>query len=127
MILPDVQTLRILHEAQLRRFGGAPGIRDAGRLEAAVGRVHSALGYREMDAVEAAALLAHAILRNHPFVDGNKRTAWGAVVMTLAANGLRLEAEDMAIADLVLSAAAGQEDHAAIAAWLRAHTTADRL
>jgi death on curing protein len=119
MILPDARTLRIFHDAQLRRFGGAPGMRDAGLLESAVGRVRSALLYAEMDAVEAAAMLCHAVLKNHAFVDGNKRTAYGALVMTLAGNGLRLRAGDMEIAEMIFAAAGGSEGWEAIAAWLR--------
>ncbi|QPH54917.1 type II toxin-antitoxin system death-on-curing family toxin [Pontivivens ytuae] len=119
MILPDAATLRIFHDAQLKRFGGAPGLRDPGLLEAAVGRVHSALAYVEMDAVEAAAMLCHAVLKNHAFVDGNKRTAYGALVMVLAGNGLRLKAGDMEIADMILTAAGSQDGHDVIADWLR--------
>ena len=119
MIFPNAATLRVFHDAQLKRFGGAPGMRDPGLLEAAVGRLRSALAYSEMDAVDAAALFCHAVLKNHAFVDGNKRTAYGALVMTLSGNGLRLKAADIEIAEMILSAAAGHEGHQAIADWLR--------
>ena len=112
-------TLRVFHDAQLRRFGGAPGLRDPGLLESAVGRVETALAYADMDAVDAAAMLCHTILRNHAFVDGNKRTAYGALVMTLAGNGLRLEADDAAILEMIVGAAAGPEPWHAVAGWLR--------
>lgn len=117
--LPEPATLRIFHDAQLRRFGGAPGLRDAGLLDAAVGRVKSALGYADLDAVEAAAMLCHAVLKNHAFVDGDKRTSYGALVMTLAANGRAFDARDDEIADMIIAAAAGDEGHAAVTAWLR--------
>lgn len=126
MILPDAATLRVFHDAQLRRFGGAPGLRDAGLLDSALGRVQSALAYADMDVVDAAAMLCHAILKNHAFVDGNKRTAYGALVMILA--GLRLEAEDTEIVQTILDAAAGQRPWQDIAAWLRPRVaTAEQL
>ena len=124
MILPTAATLRVFHDAQLRRFGGAPGLRDPGLFESALGRVESALLYAPMDAVDAAAMLCHAILKNHAFVDGNKRTAYGGLVMTLAGNGLRLAAEDDAILAMILAAAAGPGPWQAIAAWLRTRVVA---
>lgn len=123
MILPSAATLRLFHDAQLRRFGGAPGLRDADLLAAAVGRVENALGYAEMDATDAAAMLCHAILKSHPFVDGNKRTAYGALVMTLAGAGLRLEVADQDILDMIVAAAAGGHDWKPVAAWTRARAT----
>jgi death-on-curing protein len=118
-------TLRVFHDAQLRRFGGAPGLRDPALLESAIGRVRTALAYTEMDAVDAAAMLCHAVLKNHAFVDGNKRTAYGALVMVLAGNSLRLEAEDDSILAMILGAAAGPEPWQSIAAWLRPRVRAD--
>lgn len=82
--------------------------------------MQSASLYAEIDVVDAAAMLCHAILRNHAFVDGNKRTAYGALVMTLDGNGLQLAATDTEIADLILSAAARSDDFEPIADWIRA-------
>lgn len=124
MILPDLVTLRVFHDAQLKRFGGAPGMRDIGLLQSAVGRVQTAMNDAPMDAVDAAAMLCHAVLKNHAFVDGNKRTAYGALVMTLAGNGFRLQADDMEIADMILTAAAATDGFEPIAAWLRHHVVA---
>ena len=117
--LPDPETLRVFHGVQLQRFGGAPGMRDPGLLDAAVGRVRTAMGYVDLDAIEAAAMLCHAVLKSHAFVDGNKRTAYGALVMTLASAGLRLEAPDDAIAEMILHAAGASDDHRPIDAWVR--------
>lgn len=120
MILPEPHILRIFHDAQLRRFGGAPGVIDLGRLDAAVGRVRSALAYRQdLDAVDAAAMLCHSLLKAHAFVDGNKRTAYGAMVMTLAEAGLRIEASDEDLAQMIWTAAGSGDGYEAIAAWLR--------
>lgn len=119
MNLPDATTLRIFHDAQLKRFGGAPGLRDQGLLESAVGRVRSALAYADLDPVAAASMLCHAVLKNHAFIDGNKRTAYGALVMVLRGNGLRLIATDMEIAGMILDAAGSQDGWDAIDAWVR--------
>lgn len=119
MNLPNAMTLRVFHDAQLKRFGGAPGLRDPGLLESAVGRVHSAMGYDALDVAAVAAMLCHAILKNHAFVDGNKRTAYGGLVMVLRGNGWRLEAEDMEIAGMIIDAAGSSDGYEAIADWLR--------
>lgn len=124
VILPDAATLRVFHDVQLQRFGGAPGLRDPGLLDAAVGRVRTAMGYVDLDTIEAAAMLCHAVLKSHAFVDGNKRTAYGALVMTLAGAGLRLEADDEAIAEMILRAAAAPDDHRTIDAWVRTRVVA---
>ncbi|MBK1634376.1 type II toxin-antitoxin system death-on-curing family toxin [Rhodovulum adriaticum] len=126
MNLPDKATLLVLHDAQIRRFGGAPGLRDEGLLDSAIGRTQTAIGYTEMDPIEAGAMLCHAILKNHAFIDGNKRTAYGSLVMTLAGNGYRLEASDMEIADMIIAAAASSEGHEAIDAWVRARVAPDQ-
>jgi death-on-curing protein len=79
-----------LHLELLRRYGGAPGVRDMGAVEAAVFRPQC--GYYQDIAEEAAALL-ESLLINHPFVDGNKRVAFAACDVFLRINGWRLEAE----------------------------------
>lgn len=79
-----------LHQALLERYGGAPGIRDMGAVEAAVFRPQC--GYYSDIAEEAAALL-ESLLINHPFVDGNKRVAFAACDVFLRVNGWRLQAE----------------------------------
>jgi death-on-curing protein len=125
MNLPDKTTLLVLHDAQIRRFGGSAGLRDEGLLESAIGRVRNAAAYVDLDPVAAAAMLCHAILKNHAFVDGNKRTAYGALVMTLAGSGLRLEAGDMEIADMIIEAAASHDGHEPIEAWVRERVVVD--
>lgn len=120
MITPDTHVLLAMHEASIRRFGGAPGVRDMRLVESAVGRVQTALGYNpEMDVAEAAAMICHAVMKNHAFIDGNKRTGYGALVMTLAGNGYRLVAEDREITDMMIATAAGHDGHEPLAAWVR--------
>ena len=125
MIRPDASTLMKLHDAQITRFGGKPGVRDYGLLESAVGRLDSALAYVDLDTVNAASMLCHAVLKNHAFIDGNKRTAYGALVMTLAGNGLRLEADSYEIAERIVEAAGSHEDYEPLSAWVREHAIPD--
>lgn len=79
-----------MHEDQIERYGGTPGIRDPGLLEAALFRPQT--GYYA-DLIEEAAALWESLAQNHPFLDGNKRTAFAATYTFLAINGLRLRAD----------------------------------
>lgn len=84
----------LIHRVMIERFGGAAGIRDMGALESALFRPQS--GYYT-DAIAEAAALFESLAMNHPFVDGNKRVAFGAVDVFLRINGIRLVAKPMAI------------------------------
>lgn len=79
-----------IHEELIARYGGAPGVRDLGAVEAALFRPQS--GYYS-DIIEEAAALAESLLINHPFVDGNKRLAFAACCIFLEINGFVLNAE----------------------------------
>ena len=79
-----------IHEDQIERYGGTQGVRDAGLLEAALYRPQT--GYYA-DLVEEAAALWESLAQNHPFIDGNKRTAFAAMYTFLAINGSRLTAD----------------------------------
>ena len=107
-----------LHQALLERYGGAPGIRDMGAVEAAVFRPQC--GYYSDIAEEAAALL-ESLLINHPFVDGNKRTAFVAVELFLALNGYALTATDADCVFTMLDVATGTLPEADFAQWIRQH------
>lgn len=117
----DPGLVTIIHEEQLAEHGGAPGVRDAGLLESALGRPHNRAAYGDPDAAELAAANAHGIARNHPFIDGNKRTAFVCAELFLALNGWSLLADDVACVVSMLALAAGEIDEAAYAAWLREH------
>ena len=123
MIFPNAATLRVFHDAQLKRFGGAPGMRDPGLLEAAVGRLRSALAYSEMDAVDAAALLCHAVLKNHAFVDGNKRVALTASAVFLEINGRTLTASEAETVVIFEGLAASKHGEDELTLWLEKNTT----
>ena len=111
-----------IHEEQIAEHGGGEGVRDAGLLESALARPRNAWGYGVTDLCALAATLGHGIARNHPFVDGNKRTAFVAVETFLILNGVELTAGDADCVVAMLDLAAGEMTEAEFAAWLRDHT-----
>ena len=111
-----------MHSQSLARHGGADGIRDPGLLESALARPLNRAGYGEPDVVELAALYAVAIARNHPFIDGNKRTAYLALEVFLELNGLRLTATDAESVVAMLAMAAGEMKDDEFTLWVREHT-----
>jgi death-on-curing protein len=96
-------------------------LRDPGLLESALARPLNRAGYGDPDTAELAALYAIAIARNHPFVDGNKRAAFGALVLFLSLNGLELEALEADAVIIMLRLAAGDIADDAFTAWVRSH------
>lgn len=113
--------LLTVHAEQLAEHGGLPGIRDANGLESAIARAEQLAHYGAPDAAELAATLGFGIARNHPFIDGNKRTAFVAVELFLACNGFGLIADDAACVLTMLGVAAGDISEPDFAIWLRAH------
>lgn len=114
-----------LHKDQLRRFGGAAGLRDRGALEAAVARPAATFGGEDLyeDAAAKAAALMHSLVLNHPFVDGNKRVAAHAAVLTLLANGVEPRFSSAELVEVTLAAARGELSAEALAIWLRQRST----
>ncbi|MER9867872.1 type II toxin-antitoxin system death-on-curing family toxin [Mesorhizobium sp. M0136] len=110
-----------LHAEQLRLHGGAAGIRDEGMLESALYRPQQREIYGEPDLCELASADLFGIAKTHPFVDGNKRTAFAAADLFLYFNGLSIEAEQADIIQLVMMVAAGEIDEAGAAAFFRDH------
>jgi death-on-curing protein len=121
-VLPTARLAALFHGIQLRRFGGAPGLRDSGLLESAVARGAQMLVYSETgDIIEAACAIAEGIVRNHPFVDGNKRTAFACIASTLAVNGYRLEMEPIDAAQAMVDLAVKRLTAEEFRALVRAH------
>jgi death-on-curing protein len=115
----ELQAVQVLHDEQLAEHGGSPGVRDAGLLESALARPRNAWSYGEQDLVALAALYAAGIMRNHPFVDGNKRAGFLAAYAFLDVNGLEIVADEVEVVVQCLALAASEIDNAAFAAWLR--------
>jgi death-on-curing protein len=115
-----------IHEVQLAEHGGGTGVRDAGLLDSALGKQQQLNNYGEPppDAAALAASYGYGISRNHPFIDGNKRTGYVAAELFLRLNGWRLNADDASCVVTMLAVAAGDITEEAFAAWLRAHAVA---
>ena len=112
------------HAEQLAEHGGGEGVRDAGMLESAMARPHNLVAYGAPDLADLAAAYACGIARNHPFVDGNKRTAAVVSETFLMINGNRLAAGDAELVVAFLALAAGDLSEAEIADWFRGHLRA---
>lgn len=97
-------------------------MRDEGLLDSALNRAPNLASYGEPDCADLAATYGFGIARNHPFVDGNKRTAFLSVGLFLALNGMRLKASQVDATLTMLAVAAGEMDEAAFAAWLRVNS-----
>jgi death-on-curing protein len=110
-----------IHEEQLEEHGGATGVRDEGLMESALARPMNAAAYGEPDVAELGALYALGIARNHPFIDGSKRTAWTAMVVFLDNNDVSFEPPDAEAAVVMLAMAAGEMPDEAFTAWVRSH------
>lgn len=120
----DPAVLRAVHEEQLAEHGGASGTRDAGLLESALARPENLVASDAPAAAALAAAYGWGLARNHPFVDGNKRTAFVATELFLMLNGFELAADDAACVLTMLSVASGDMSEDAFAAWIRAHLMA---
>ena len=117
----NLQMSQLVHEEQLAEHGGPGGVRDEGMLASAMGRPQNRAMYESPDAATLAASYAFGIARNHPFVDGNKRTAFVAMETFLALNGFELLASDEDCVLKTLGLAAGDTDEASFAQWIREH------
>ena len=115
------QTVDGLHTDLLAEHGGAPGLRDEGLLESALARPRQIFAYSICDLPRWAAAYVTGIVRNHPFVDGNKRTGFMTGYVFLERNGLHFTASQAEAAQAVLELAAGTIDETGFALFLRDH------
>lgn len=111
-----------LHDLMLADYGGAAGVRDMGLLESALARPPQLLHYGKPTLAEMAAAYAAGIVKNHPFVDGNKRTGFMMGAGFLERNGLTFRAAEADAVLQTLALAAGEIDEAAYAEWLAANS-----
>ena len=114
------ETVLALQERLLTEFDGGRGLRDPALVDSALARPRQLLAYRKPDLFELAAAYAFGLVRNHPFVDGNKRTAFTTAVLFLELNGRRFTATEVDATLQTLALAASELDEAGYAAWLRA-------
>jgi death-on-curing protein len=115
----DTNIVLDIHAEQLALFGGGDGIRDLGLLESALARPLNKFAYGESDLAALAAAYAFGIARNHPFVDGNKRAAFGAMIVFLGLNGVDLDVPPEDATAIILGLAAGDIDEDGLTRWIR--------
>lgn len=118
------EVLYAVHAEQLAEHGGLGGLRDANALESAIARAVQLAHYGSPDVADLAAAYGFGLARNHPFSDGNKRTAFVAVELFLALNGYHLTASDADCVITVLKLAAGDIEEVIFAQWIREHIQA---
>ncbi len=108
-----------IHNRQLRRFGGAPGLRDEGILRSALERPVNKWQYEQADLAMLAAAYAFGLAKNHAFVDGNKRVAFLAMIIFLRKNGVRFAPDQAQSTKIMLALAAGEVSEESLARWIR--------
>jgi|SRR5215469_16925999 len=119
----DVRDVLAVHDQVLAQHGGASGIRDKNLLESALARPRQHYHYSDAaDVIYLSALYVAAVVGNHPFVDGNKRTGFVAGILFLELNGFQFAASEEDTAQAVFSLASGKLDEDEFAHWLRSNT-----
>jgi death-on-curing protein len=108
-----------IHSRQLRRFGGAPGLRDEGLLRSALERPVNKWHYEQPDLAELAAAYAFGLAKNHAFVDGNKRIAFMTMVVFLRRNAAHFAPDPAQATAMMISLAAGEISDDSLARWIR--------
>ncbi|MDJ0871982.1 MAG: type II toxin-antitoxin system death-on-curing family toxin [Gammaproteobacteria bacterium] len=111
-----------IHERVLADHGGESGIRDRGLLESALARPQQIHSYDDPDLATLAAAYATGIIRNHPFIDGNKRVGFMVAYVFLSRNGVNLTATEVSATQAVMDLAAGQMTEEQFCQWLRDNT-----
>lgn len=117
------ETVLGLHEQSLSDHGGTSGIRDEGLLESALGKPQNQFAYGSPNIFDLAASYAYGLVKNHPFLDGNKRTGFVTAVLMLELNGWSFHAPEADAAIRTLALAAGEMTETAYAAWLESNST----
>jgi len=116
------ETVLALQDQLVAGFGGLSGLRDEGLLNSALARPQHLFAYGKPVVYELAASYAFGLVRNHPFLDGNKRIGFTAAVVFLELNGVRFSATEADATVKTLALAAGDLDEAGYAAWLRTNS-----
>jgi len=108
-----------LHSRQLRRFGGAPGLRDEAMLRSALERPVNKWTYEQAEFPELAAAYAFGLAKNHAFVDGNKRIAFMSMMVFLRKNGIAFAPDPAQATTIILALAAGEVSEESLTRWIR--------
>lgn len=118
-----LEDVLIIHSLLLAKFGGLKGIRDLNMLKSAIQRPYAGIGENEFysSPEEKSAAIFESIISNHPFMDGNKRTAYVLMRMMLKINGYTLIADQRTKYDFVIKAASGKLNYDQILDWIKLH------
>jgi len=116
------EVVLMLHEQSLAQFGGSAGIRDEGLMDSALGKPQNLFAYGKPDLFDLAASYAFGLVKNHPFIDGNKRTGFIAAVVFLELNGYEFNASEVDATVRTLALAAGELSEGGFAQWLKANS-----
>jgi len=116
------EVVLMLHEQSLAQFGGSAGVRDEGLLDSALGRPQHRFANGKPTLFDLAASYAFGLVKNRPFIDGNKRTGFIVAVTFLELNGLRFGASEVDATVRTLALAAGEMSETAYSAWLKANS-----
>ena len=119
----SIKETEIIHNILIDKFGGSKGIRDIGLLESALARPFATFDNSDLypNAIEKASAILESIVINHPFIDGNKRTAYTLMRLILLENGLDIEASQQSKYELVISASTGEFRFEEIKNWIQSH------
>ena len=116
------EVVLMAHEQSLARFGGSAGVRDEGLMDSALGKPQNLFAYGKPNLFALAASYAFGLVKNLPFIDGNKRTGFVVAVTFLGCNGWHLEAGEVDATVRTLALAAGEMSESAYAEWLKANS-----
>ena len=116
------EVVLMAHEQSLAQFGGSAGVRDEGLMDSALGKPQNLFAYGKPNLFALAASYAFGLVKNHPFIDGNKRTGFVVAVTFLECNGWHLEASEVDATVCTLALAAGEMSESAYAEWLKANS-----
>jgi len=119
----SIKEVEIIHNILIDKFGGSKGIRDIGLLESALGRPFATFDSKDLypNPIEKAAAILESVVINHPFIDGNKRTAYTLMRLLLLENSLDILATQEEKYDFVISASKGEFRFEEIKEWLQSH------
>ena len=113
------EIVRVIHQDQIRQHGGSLGVRDENLLAASLARPRHLFAYSESDLFELAAAYGYGLAKNHPFIDGNKRTAFMVMYVFLGLNRYLIDVPEMEVVQMMEGLATDRETQESLAQWLR--------
>jgi len=120
------EIVRVIHQDQIQQHGGSLGVRDENLLAASLARPRHLLVYGQPDLFDLAAAYGYGLAKNHPFIDGNKRTAFMVMYVFLGLNRYLLEVPEMEVVQIMERLATDQENQESLAQWLRQNSLLQR-